>query len=98
MCGWIFYFFSSKFKEAPKITKYFNGTAISTFFALKSPGDFPIIFILNFNDIEFAKVDVHEQLSLYSIKSYIDITTSICFAQSFWVLVISLMQSVNGSL
>ena len=34
---------------------YFNGTSISTFFALPSSGDFPIIFIIDFTDTEFAK-------------------------------------------
>ena len=31
----------------PKLLKYFNGTAISTFFVLLSSGDFPVIFILD---------------------------------------------------
>ena len=32
-----------------KLLKYFNGTAILTFFILSSSGDFPVIFCLNLN-------------------------------------------------
>ena len=35
-----------------KLLQYFNGTAISTSFALPSAGVFPVIFILDLNDSE----------------------------------------------
>ena len=37
-----------------KLLKYFNCTAISTFFLLPAAGDFPVIFALNLNDSESA--------------------------------------------
>ena len=40
---------------------------------------------------------VYEQLSMYSSKLYIGITTSKSFALSICVLFILLMQSVNGA-
>ena len=39
-----------------KLLKYFNGTAMLTFFALPSAGVFPVIFILDLNDSESVKV------------------------------------------
>ena len=39
-----------------KLVKYFNGTAISTFFVLPSAGVFPVIFILDLKNSESAKV------------------------------------------
>ena len=33
-----------------KLFKYFNGTAVSTFFILKSPGVFPAFLILDLNN------------------------------------------------
>ena len=33
-----------------KLLKYFNGTAISTYFELPSSGVLPVIFALNLND------------------------------------------------
>ena len=38
-----------------KLLKYFNGTIISTPFALPSLGVFPVIFILDLNDSESVK-------------------------------------------
>ena len=43
-------------KVLQKLLKYFNGTAISTFFVLPSEGVLPVIFILHLNDSNFAKV------------------------------------------
>ena len=39
-----------------KLLKYFNGTIISTSFVLPAGGVFPVIFILDLNDAEFAKL------------------------------------------
>ena len=39
-----------------KLLKYFNGTIISTSFSLPLLGVFPVIFILDLNDLEFAKL------------------------------------------
>ena len=39
-----------------KLLKYFNGTAMLTFFVLPSAGVFPVIFILDLNDSESVKV------------------------------------------
>ena len=39
-----------------KLLKYFNGTIISTSFVLPSAGVFPIIFILDLNDLEAVKL------------------------------------------
>ena len=39
-----------------KLLKYFNGTAISTFFVLHSAGLLPVIFILDLNDSESVKL------------------------------------------
>ena len=39
-----------------KLLKYFNGTAILIFFVLPSAGALPVIFILDLNDSESAKV------------------------------------------
>ena len=38
-----------------KLLMCFNGTSISTFFALPSSGDFPVVFIIDFTNTEFAK-------------------------------------------
>ena len=39
-----------------QLLKYFNGTAISTFFLLPSLGVFPVIFILDLNDLESVRL------------------------------------------
>ena len=39
-----------------KLLKYFNGTIISTSFALPSARIFPVIFILDLNDLESARL------------------------------------------
>ena len=36
-----------------KIIKHFNGTAAPKFFVLPSTGVFPVVQILDFNDLEF---------------------------------------------
>ena len=41
-----------------KLLKYFNGTIISTSFVLPSAGVFPIIFILDLNDLEAVKLSL----------------------------------------
>ena len=41
-----------------KLLKYFNGTIISTSFVLLSAGVFPIIFILDLNDLEAVKLSL----------------------------------------
>ena len=46
-----------------KLLKYFNGTIISTFFVLPSAGVFPVIFILDLNDSECAKLSFGSSLS-----------------------------------
>ena len=38
------------------LLKYFNGTIISTSFVLPSAGVFPVIFILDLNDLESVKL------------------------------------------
>ena len=45
-----------------KLLKYFNGTIISTSFSLPSSGVFPVIFILDLNDLEFAKLSFGSSL------------------------------------
>ena len=37
-----------------KLLKYFNGNVILTFFVLPSVVDFPVILILDLNDLEFV--------------------------------------------
>ena len=39
-----------------KLLKYFNRTIISTSFSLPPAGVLPVIFILDLNDLEFAKL------------------------------------------
>ena len=41
-----------------KLLKYFNGTIISTSFVLPSVEVFPVIFILDLNDSESAKLSI----------------------------------------
>ena len=43
-------------KVRQKLLNYFNGTIISTSFSLSSLGVFPVIFTLNLNDSELAKL------------------------------------------
>ena len=45
-----------------KLLKYFNGTIISTSFVLPSAGVFPVIFILDLNDSESAKLSFGSSL------------------------------------
>ena len=45
-----------------KLLKYFNGTIISTSFSLPSLGVFPVIFILDLNDSESAKLSFGSSL------------------------------------
>ena len=45
-----------------KLLKYFNGTIISTFFSLPAAGVFPVIFILDLNDSESAKLSFGSSL------------------------------------
>ena len=56
------------FKSFPKLLKYFNGTAVLTFFVLPSSGVFPVVFSLDFNDSEFTKVSFVSSL-LYCHKA-----------------------------
>ena len=39
-----------------KLLRYFNGTIISIFFSLTAAGVFPVIFVLDLNDLESAKL------------------------------------------
>ena len=58
----------------------------------------PLLFTAGISLQYFHKLpDTFEQLSLYYIKIYIGITISISLALSTWVLLILLMQSVNGA-
>ena len=45
-----------------KLLKYFNGTIISTYFSLPEAGVFPVIFILDLKDSEFAKLSFGSSL------------------------------------
>ena len=45
-----------------KLLKYFNGTIISTSFLLPAAGVFPVIFILDLNDAESAKLSFGSSL------------------------------------
>ena len=45
-----------------KLHKYFNGTIISTSHVLPSAGIFPVIFILDLNDSESAKLSFDSSL------------------------------------
>ena len=45
-----------------KLLEYFNGTIISTSFSLPSLGVFPVIFVLDLNDSEFAKLSFGSSL------------------------------------
>ena len=45
-----------------KLLKYFNGTVISTFFVLPAAGVFPVIFILDLNDLESVKLSFGSSL------------------------------------
>ena len=45
-----------------KLFKYFNGTIISTSFSLPAAGVFPVIFILDLNDSESAKLSFGSSL------------------------------------
>ena len=44
------------------LLKYFNGTIISTSFVFPSAGVFPVIFILDLNDSESAKLSFGSSL------------------------------------
>ena len=45
-----------------KILRYFNGTIISTAFSLLAAGDFSVIFLLDLNDLESAKLSFGSSL------------------------------------
>ena len=45
-----------------KLLKYFNGTNISTSFILPSTGALPVIFTLDFNDLESVKLSFDSSL------------------------------------
>ena len=45
-----------------KLLKYFNGTIISTSFVLPIAGVFPVIFTLDLNDSESAKLSFDSSL------------------------------------
>ena len=45
-----------------KLLRYFNGTIISTSFSLPVAGAFPVIFILDLNDSEYAKLSFGSSL------------------------------------
>ena len=45
-----------------KLLKYFNGTVILTSFVLPSAGVFPVIFTLDLNDSEYAKLSYGSSL------------------------------------
>ena len=45
-----------------KLLKYFNGTIISTSFVLPLSGVFPVIFTLDLNDLEFARLSLGSSL------------------------------------
>ena len=45
-----------------KLLKYFNGTIILTSFVLPLAGVFPVIFSLDLNDLEFAKLSFGSSL------------------------------------
>ena len=45
-----------------KLLKYFNGTIILTSFALPQAGVFPVLFNLDLNDLEFAKLSFYSFL------------------------------------
>ena len=45
-----------------KLLKYFNGIIISTSFVLPSSGIFPVIFILDLNDLESVKLSLGSSL------------------------------------
>ena len=45
-----------------KLRKYFNGTIILTSFVLPLAGVFPVIFSLDLNDLEFAKLSFGSSL------------------------------------
>ena len=45
-----------------KLLRYFNGTIISTAFSLLAAGDFSVIFLLDLNDLESAKLSFGSSL------------------------------------
>ena len=45
-----------------KLLKYFNATIVSTFFVFPSSGVFPVIFILDLNGSESAKLSLGSSL------------------------------------
>ena len=45
-----------------KLLRYFNGTIISTSFSLPPAGVFPVIFILDLNDLKSVKLSFHSSL------------------------------------
>ena len=45
-----------------KLLRYFNGTIISTYFSLSAAGVFPVIFILDLNDSEPARLSFGSSL------------------------------------
>ena len=45
-----------------KLLKYFNGTIISTSFSLPAAGVLPVIFILDLNDSESARLSLGSSL------------------------------------
>ena len=48
--------FGNNARVLQKLLKYFNDTAISTYFVLPSSGDFLVVFTVDLNDSELAKV------------------------------------------
>ena len=50
-----------------KLLKYFHGTIISTSFVFPSAGVYPVIFILDLNDSEFAIICYHLQVIIWLI-------------------------------
>ena len=48
-----------------KLLKYFNGTTISIYLAFPPSGVFPVIFILDLNDLESAKLPLGSSLQYY---------------------------------
>ena len=45
-----------------KLLRYFNGTIISIYFSLSAAGVFPVIFILDLNDSESARLSFGSSL------------------------------------
>ena len=70
------------------LLKYFNGTIISISFALSSAGVFPVIFILNWDDSESAKLNIYVKVALTLLYQYL---------QNYLFLFISLLQLINGA-